>query len=165
MLGEPGMGSSIGHRGGPEPDEAAVRDIARTHVARLCSTLPHGPAVAQLQNICGRGWELLRTPTFALMYRLAVTEASRFPELARVYADEIFGPLVDLLARTIERGMAEGTLRPVSPHGAARLIVATLLQQAFWCNHAEAFGPSLGADCHRVVADTLSMVLGGLTPR
>lgn len=147
------------------PDEGAVRDMARSHVARLCSALPPGPAVAQLQNFCGRGWELLRTPTFALMYRLAVADVSRFPELARFYADEVFGPLVEVLAQTIERGIAEGSLRSVSPHAAARLIVSTLLQQAFWCNHADAFGPSLGGGCNRVVADTLSMVLGGLTPR
>lgn len=159
------MGTNLGQRDGPEPDEATVREIARDHVARLCSTLPPGPPLTQLQNVCGRSWELLRTPTFALMYRLAVTGVARFPDRARFYADEVLGPLVQVLARTIERGMSEGTLRATSSGDAARLLAAALLQQAFWCNHVETFGPSLGGDCRRVVPETLSLVLGGLKPR
>ena len=148
-----------------ELDEEALRDIARTHIARLCDALPPGPAVAQLQNICGRGWELLRTPAFARMHRLAVADAPRSPDLARFSAEEVYGPLLQVLARTIEQGIAEGVFRPVSAHAAARLIVSVLVQQAFWCNHPDAVGPSLAAGCHRVVAETLSLVLGGLTPR
>lgn len=149
----------------PELDHVAVRDIARTHVARLCSALPPGPAVAQLQNICGRGWELLRTPAFARMHRLAVAEVPGSPELARFSAEEVYGPLVQVVARTIEQGIAEGAFRPISAPAAARLIVSALVQQALWCNHAAAFGPSLAGGCHRVVAETLSLVLGGLTLR
>lgn len=151
--------------GAADLDEAEVRDMARAHVTRLCRALPAGPAIEQLQNVCGRGWELLRTPMFAQMYRLAVTDASRSPDLARFYAEEVYGPLCQVLARTIDQGIAEGALRPVSSHTAARLIVSTLVQQAFWCNHADAIGPALGGGCHRIVAETLSMVLGGLTPR
>lgn len=144
---------------------SAVRAIARTHVSRLCGTLPPGPGVAQLRNFCGRGWELLRTPIFAQLYRLTVADMQRFPDLVRFYAEEVYGPMYQTLARMIEQGIAEGAFRPLSAHCAARLIVSALVQQAFWCNHVDAFGPSLGAGCHRVVAETLSLVLGGLTAR
>lgn len=138
---------------------------ARTHVARLCAALPSGPAVAQLHNLCGRGWELLRTPAFARMYRLSVADVPRLPDLARSCAEEVYEPLHEALARLVEQGIEEGAFRPVSSHAAARLIVAALVQQAFWCNHVDAFGPSLAGGCHRVVPETLSIVLGGLTSR
>lgn len=147
-----------------EPD-AAFGEFARTHVSRLCSALPPGPAVERLHNFCGRGWELLRTPTFARIYRDAVADALPVPDLARFYAEVVYEPLCQGLARIIEQGIAEGAFRPVAANAVARLIVSALLQQAFWCNHVEAFGTSLESGCHRVVAETLSLVLGGLTPR
>jgi hypothetical protein len=62
----------------------------------------------------------------------------------------------------IERGIAQGEFRAVAPRTAARVIIAALARQAFWCNHAEAFGPAVGGGCNRVVAETLSILLGGL---
>jgi hypothetical protein len=44
------------------------------------------------------------------------------------------------------------------------VILAALMEQAFWCNHAEAFGPVVGGGCNRVIAETLSVLLGGLLP-
>lgn len=150
---------------GLEEDLRAEIIAARTHIARLCRALPPGPAAAQLQNFCGRGWELLRTPAFARMYRLTVADVPRSPDLARTYADEVYGPVYQMLAGLIDRGIAEGAFRPVCSQTAARLIVSALVQQAFWCNHVEVFGPALAGGCHRVVAETLSIVLGGLTSR
>jgi AcrR family transcriptional regulator len=143
---------------------SAVREVARIHVTRACRELPPGPAVEQLRNFCGRSWEILHTPTYAALYRLWVTEIPRYPDLARFYADEVYGPVHDLLVGIIERGIAEGQFRPVVPGTAARVIMAALAKQAFWCNHGEAFGPALGSGCNRVVAETLSILLGGLQP-
>lgn len=142
----------------------AVREVALGHVARACRELPPGPAVEQLRNFCGRGWEILHTPTHAALNRLWVTEVPRHPELARFYAEEVYGTVLGMLAGIIERGVAEGVFRPVAPRTAARVIMAALVKQAFWCNHAETFGPALGGGCNRVVADTLSILLGGLQP-
>ncbi len=140
----------------------AVREVARAHVAGACSGLPPGPAIEQLRNFCGRNWEVLHTPTFAALDRLWVAEAARFPDLARIYAEEVHRPLHATLVAIIERGIAEGQFRPVAPAPAARVVLAALLKQAFWCNHSDGFGPAVGG-CKRVVAETLSLLLGGLT--
>jgi AcrR family transcriptional regulator len=144
---------------------AAVRSVALHHVARACRELPEGSAVDQLRNFCGRGWDLLRTPTFARLYRLSVAEIPRCPDLARFYAEEVYGPVHRALAEIIDRGITAGELRPVSSVAGARLIAAAIVKQAFWCNHADAFGPALGGGCHRAVPDTLSIILGGMTQR
>lgn len=137
---------------------------ARTHVALMCGALPPGPAVEQLQNFCGRGWELLRTPLFARMYRHMIVDGPGARDVARVYAEEVYVPMYQMLARLIEEGIAQGAFHPVCSHTAARLLVSALVQQAFWCDHAEGFGPLAGG-CNRVVPETLSIVLGGLTSR
>ena len=143
---------------------AAVRFVAQRHVARACGELPPGCAVDQLRNFCGRGWEIFHTPTYAALYRLWVTEVPRSPEYADLFAEEVFAGIHRILTQIIERGVAEGTFRPVASHAAARVIHAGLVTQAFWCLHGESLGLSHGADCSRVVADTLSLVLSGLQP-
>jgi AcrR family transcriptional regulator len=142
----------------------AVREAARGQVLRACSEPPPGPAAEQLRNFCGRCWEILRTPSYAALHRLWVTEVPRDPGLARFYAEEVYGTVHGMLERIIERGIVAGQFRPVVPRAAARLIMAALTEQAFWCNHADAFGPAVGGGCNRVVAETLSILLGGLRP-
>jgi AcrR family transcriptional regulator len=141
---------------------SAVREVARDQVARACGGLPPGPAIEQLRNFCGRGWEIMHTPTYAALDRLWVTEVPRYPDLARFYAEEIYGGVHGTMVGIIERGIAQGEFRAVAPRTAARVIIAALARQAFWCNHAEAFGPAVGGGCNRVVAETLSILLGGL---
>jgi hypothetical protein len=147
-----------------DEDLKAEITVARTHVALMCGTLPAGSAVEQLQNFCGRGWELLRTPTFTRIYRRTVADGAQSPVLARVYAEELYVPVLQMLTRVVEHGIAEGAFRPVCSHTAARVIVSSLVQQAFWCDNAEGFGPLAGG-CNRVVPETLSILLGGLTSR
>jgi AcrR family transcriptional regulator len=142
----------------------AVRAVAGNLVMRACHPLPEGSAVEQLQNFCGRGWEIMHTPTYAALHRLWVSEVPRYPDLAHFYAAEVYGGIHDMLVGILRRGIVRGEFRPVVPHAAARLIMAALGKQAFWCNHADAFGPSVGGGCNRVVADTLSILLGGLQP-
>ena len=88
-------------------------------------------------------------------------DLSRFPELARFYAAEVFGRVEQMLADITGRGIAAGAFRAVPSHVAARLILSALVQQAFWCNHVDVFGPSVAGGCHRVVADTCPWCLEG----
>jgi hypothetical protein len=147
----------------PKIDER-ISDVARAQVARACRELPPGSAIEQLRNFCGRIWDILHTPTQAALYRLWVSEAPRDPELARFFAEEVYRPLHGALVEIIHRGIVAGQFRPVSPRAAARVILAALMEQAFWCNHADAYGPAVGGGCNRVIAETLSVLLGGMLP-
>ncbi|HUR95155.1 MAG TPA: TetR/AcrR family transcriptional regulator C-terminal domain-containing protein [Gemmatimonadales bacterium] len=131
-------------------------------MAPACSALPLGRAVDQLWNFCGRAWEILHTPTYAELERMAVGEVDGHPELSRLFAEKIDGAIYATLTGIIERGIADGQLRPIAPRAAARVLLAALAKQASWCNQADAFGSPMGGGCNRVVADSLSILLGGL---
>jgi hypothetical protein len=141
-----------------------LSELARAQVARTCRELPAGSAVEQLWNFCGRSWDILHTPTQAALYRLWVAEAPSDHELARFFAEEVYRPLHGALVEIIHRGIDDGQFRAVSPRATARVILAALIEQAFWCNHAEAFRSAVGDGCNRVIAETLSVLLGGLLP-
>ncbi len=143
---------------------SAVGEAARGHVARACSELPPGSPVEQLRNFCGRSWAVLNMPTHAALERLWVTGVPSYAEMARFYAEDVYGTLHGKLVEIIQRGIAEGQFRPVAPRAAARVILASLVKQASWCTRVEAFRPTVADECNRVVADTLSLLLGGLQP-
>lgn len=147
----------------PGVPASAVADLG-AQIAIACNALPPGPAVEQLRNFCGRIWELLHTPSYAALERQWLTEVPHHADLARFYAEHVYGTIHTMLAGIIERGIAAGELRPVDARAAARVILSALVTQAFWCNHPVAFGPAVAGGCHRAVADTLSLVLGGLLP-
>jgi AcrR family transcriptional regulator len=138
-----------GGQGRSSVPASAAADFA-AQIAKACGALPPGPAVEQLRNFCGRTWELLRTPAYAALERQWLTE--------------IYGTIHAMLAGILERGIAAGELRPTDARAAARVILSALVTQAFWCSHPDAFGPAVANGCHRAVADTLSLVLGGLLP-
>ncbi|HXW96315.1 MAG TPA: TetR-like C-terminal domain-containing protein [Gemmatimonadales bacterium] len=145
-------------------DPASDTTAARAEVARACRELPPGSAVGQLRDFCGRIWEILHTPTQAALYRLWVTEAPRDIKLARFYSEEVYKPIHGLMVEIIVRGIASGEFRAIPPDVAARVILAALIEQAFWCNHAETLGPGGRGGCNRVITETLTVVLGGLQP-
>jgi TetR/AcrR family transcriptional regulator len=147
-----------------EERNAEILGTATALVSRACGELPPGSPAEQLRNFTHRAWEILCTPSSADLHRLWVGEVPRNPEVARFYAEQVYGVIHRKLCRIIERGVAEGTFRAVTPHAAARLLFAALLQQAFWCNHADALGPDVAGCCHRTVSETLSVILGGLNP-
>lgn len=130
-------------------------------IERACRELPPGSATEQLRNFCGRGWEMLHTPEFARTYRLLVAEMPASQEASQFFAQRIGGPLLDVLSGIISRGLIRSELKVEQPHVAARVILAALIQQAYWCNHDE-LSSTMGCGCNRIVTDTLSLVLGGM---
>jgi hypothetical protein len=142
---------------------SAVADL-EAQIAKACSALPPGSAVEQLRNFCGRTWELLHTPDYAALERHWLTEVPQRADLARFYAEHVYGAIHAMLVRILEQGTAAGEFRPADARAAARMILSALVTQAFWCNHSDAFGPAVSSNCHRAVADTLALILTGLQP-
>jgi hypothetical protein len=148
---------------GVETDAEIIAQFA-AQVAKACRTLPPGPEVERLRNFCGRIWELLHTPTYAALERQWLTAGSQHGDLTRFYAEKVYAAIHAMLVEIIEHGIVAGELRTADARAAARVILSALVTQAFWCNHPDAFGPAVAGNCHRAVADTLSLVLGGLQP-
>ena len=137
-----------------------AQSVAR-EIERACRELPSGSGVEQLRNFCGRGWEMLHTPEFARTYRMLAAELPTSAEARRFYGERISGPLLEVLSGIISRGLLRSEFRTEQPHVAARIILAALIQQAFWCNH-DGLNATMVCGCNRVVTDTLSLVLGGM---
>jgi hypothetical protein len=153
-------------REGQDEDEmarTAVADLA-AQIEKACTALPPGLAVERLRNFCGRTWELLHTPAYAELEQQWLTEVPHRADVARFYAEHVYGTIHATLTGILERGIVAGELRPADARAAARVILSALVTQAFWCNHSAAFGPGVASNCHRAVADTLSLALGGLLP-
>jgi transcriptional repressor AefR-like protein len=146
---------------GSDIERGSLVQVARIQVLRACGELPPGSATEQLRNFCGRTWEILHTPTQVALYRLWIGQTPSDPDLARFYATEVYRPLHAMMTRIVIRGRETGEFRTAMPSAAARVILAALVEQAFWCNHVDAVGPAVGG-CTRVVADTLAVVLGGI---
>lgn len=144
-----------------ETDPDVVVEFA-AQVARACSALPPGPAVERLRNFCGRTWELLHTPTYAALERQWLTAGRQHADLTRFYAEKVYAAIHATLVEIIDHGIVAGELRKTDSRAASRVILSALVTQAFWCNHPDAFGPAVAGNCHRAVADTLSLVFGGL---
>ena len=131
-------------------------------MSRAAAELPSGTATEQLRNYAGRAWEIINTPVFAGIYRIVVAEVPEYPALAGFFSAEVSNPIQLQLERIITRGIARGEFRPVTPAAAARVITGSFLTQALWCNHPDVWGPSSGPGAHRVVPETLGLMLEGL---
>ncbi|THD60472.1 TetR/AcrR family transcriptional regulator [Phenylobacterium sp.] len=72
----------------------------------------------------------------AAVARMVIGEARTFPDLARVWHDQVVGPLLSAVAARIARAQAAGEVRPGSPRTHAfslvgPLLMATLYRQVF----------------------------------
>jgi AcrR family transcriptional regulator len=64
--------------------------------------------------------------------KIVIAEAGNFPDLARIYREELVERGLKLFGSIIEAGIARGEFRTVAPTHAARLCVAPLLLAAIW---------------------------------
>ena len=64
--------------------------------------------------------------------RMLIAEASRFPELADRYYDEILRPCLDLLRQAIQRGMDRGEIRKSSIVDSPQVVIAPIALVDLW---------------------------------
>jgi hypothetical protein len=92
---------------------------------------------------------------------MVIGESRNFPELAKVWHDEVIDKAVGLIATLIERAQAKGEVRPGDPRVHAFSIMGPMLIGVLW---RETFTPVGGAslDLSAIARQHVETVLDGL---
>ena len=101
-----------------------------------------------------------RVPVGAVA-KMVIGESRNFPELARVWHDEVIFKAIGLIAGVIERAQARGEVRPGDPRTHAFSIMGPMMISVLW---RETFTPIGGAalDLPAIARQHGETVLGGL---
>jgi AcrR family transcriptional regulator len=82
---------------------------------------------------------IVSTSELVVLPKIVIAEAGNFPELARMYREEIVARGIALLGEIIERGTKRGEFKNIKKEHAARMAVAPLLMIAIWRTTFEIF--------------------------
>jgi hypothetical protein len=64
--------------------------------------------------------------------KMVIGESRNFPELARIWRDEIVGPMLAAMSGLIERAQARGEVRPGDPRVYAIQVIGPFLVSIIW---------------------------------
>ena len=138
--------------------DAIIPKIDEIGATALAADLPF-PDV--LRTLLPRFAELVTTRPIGAVVKMVVGESRNFPELARVWHDEVIAKGIDLISALIRRGQARGEIRPGDPRTYAFSIMGPILIGVLW---RETFTPIGGAaiDLPAVARQHVETVLEGL---
>jgi AcrR family transcriptional regulator len=92
----------------------------------------HGPAAPLLAQLLRTIGELVRTSPDVVLPKIVIAEAGNFPELARMYREEVIARGMGMLGEIAARGIASGEFRPQPVEHIVRLAISPLLLIAIW---------------------------------
>lgn len=144
---------------------AVVRDAISPNlvvVKGLIAAHP-GPFESLVRAVADRVATLIDTTPLGGVAKMVIGEARNFPELARLWYDELVSQLIFAVAAAIEAAQARGEVRPGNPQIYALQLAAPLLMTTLW---RETFTP-VGAppfDTREVLAQHADTFLRGLRP-
>ncbi|HEV8357471.1 MAG TPA: TetR/AcrR family transcriptional regulator [Gemmatimonadales bacterium] len=109
-------------------------------------------------------WDEVRRPEMVRIARLVHAELGRFPELARFHFSEVIVRSRRLVARILDRGVAEGEFRPTAHGFAVRAIPAFLVQGAMSQRGFGQYDPDAITD-DQLVEGVIDLVRHGVLAR
>jgi len=146
--------------------EELFREMVRSTVVEAIvegEQIPEmGTAVDQLTTFMRGYWSFVRTPAFAVIYRVVVSELHQFPDLVEFYVSEVMLRTQQLVARIITRGIAAGEFRSVEPMVAARMLASLFSTNAMWCSKREFFPHMHNRSDDQVFAELVDFYLCAL---
>src|SRR5258706_3921870 len=105
----------------PRLNEAA--EIVRGHDG------PAAPLLAQILRVLGH---FISTSDRVVLPKIVIAEAGNFPDLARIYREELIERGMKLFGSIVARGIARGEFRDIPVEHALRLCIAPLLLAPIW---------------------------------
>lgn len=142
-------------REGILPNLAQVEQLVRDH---------EGPTADLIRNLVHFWWRNVGGTRLGGLPKLIFSEAANFPDLCKLFLDEVFNRGQALIIQILERGIARGEFRPCDPRYVARLIIAPLVQLAIW-NRSLAPYDGHPLDDQLYLDTHIDLLLNGLTAR
>jgi AcrR family transcriptional regulator len=105
------------------PQLSRLADLARGYEG------PIAPLLGQALRNLGR---FITTSDKVVLPKMVIAEAGNFPDLARIYREEVVERGLALFGNLIRTGIARGEFRDIPVDHAVRLCVAPLLIAAIW---------------------------------
>jgi AcrR family transcriptional regulator len=147
--------------------EAMFRAVVRDVVVPNVEGLKAAVAIAELpfaqivRTLLPRFAEIVTTVPVGAVAKMVIGESRNFPELARVWHDEVILKAIGIIAGLIEGAQARGEIRPGDPRIHAFSIMGPMLMGVLW---RETFMPIGGAaiDLPAIARQHAETVLGGL---
>ena len=140
--------------------EVVIPNVDAVRAAFLASDMPFATIVRQLlPTFAGI---VTRVPIGAVA-KMVIGESRNFPELARVWHDEVILKALGLLAGMVESAQARGEVRPGDPRTHAMSIMGPMLMAVLW---RETFTPVGGAalDLAAIARQHGDTIAAGLAP-
>jgi AcrR family transcriptional regulator len=114
--------------------KALVQEMLAPQLARFSdlASAHQGPIAPLLTNILRFLGHFIATSDRVVLPKMVIAEAGNFPDLARIYREEIIERGLALFGGVLQAGMARGEFREMPIPHAVRLCVAPLLLAAIW---------------------------------
>ena len=145
---------------------AVVREVVVPNVDAVRAELlaRNLPFAATVRAFLPRFAEVVTTLPIGAVAKMVIGESRNFPELAKVWHDDVILKAVGLIAGLVERAQAAGEVRPGDPRIHAFSIMGPMLIGVLW---RETFTPIGGAviDLPAVARQHCETVLDGLVAR
>lgn len=142
---------------------AVVREVVVPNVetVRAAFEAADMPFADLLRLFLPKFAEIVTTVPIGAVAKMVVGESRNFPELAKVWHDDVILKAVGLIAGLIERAQAKGEVRAGDPRTHAFSIMGPMLIGVLW---RETFTPVGGAalDLSAIARQHAETVLGGL---
>jgi TetR/AcrR family transcriptional regulator len=108
-------------------------------------------------------WERVGATKASGITKLMMSEAGNFPELVRIFQQEVVQPGNDLLQRILQRGVERGELRPVDPVYGIYSVLAPMIFLNLWKHgHGSCGDARVELDPQQYIASQLQTLLHGL---
>ncbi len=134
------------------PNVGAVRAMIAAHP---------GPLPDLLRSVAARMGQVIETTPIGGVLKMVVGEARNFPEIARVWHDELVSQALGALAGAIAAAQDRGEVRPGDPRAYALQLISPILVAVLW---RETFVP-VGAepfDLRALMVQHVDTILGGM---
>lgn len=149
--------------------EAVFRALVQATLARRVSDLAElvrdhrGPVAPLLREMLLRLGHFVATSDFVVLPKMVIAEAGNFPDLARIYREEVVERGLTLFGGLLQSGMERGEFRKVPVQHAVRLCFAPLLLAAMWRTTFAPLDP-VPYDYAGLIETHVSTLLRGLQP-
>ena len=155
----------------PSKQELLKAVIAHYLSSRIAAGAAHvasfeGSPTALMRGVLIDWWTAMYDSPAAGVFKLVITEARNFPEIAEYYHREVVQRAHELLGGILRRGIAQGEFRAVSVDHAVHSLV---LPMVMLCLHRHSLGACTLADWHldghAFIGQHVHLVLDGLATR